>query len=270
MSCGLFQLHRHAARAALTVTALAAVVILIPTAAAHAQSATLRVDSKSSLAWWQMNPHMGHLWATTCPQDPGWVAGSGSTYKASDVEAGRKPPSVAYYIEKKIPLYPRGPVADICSGTAVHGQVQAENLATLKGVRGIISVRAAELTVGIDLRNKFAATVLETDRYPEMRFRIDSLTNVQTGDTIRANAVGTLFIHGVDKPMTVPVKAWREAGGLRVLSTFQVDAHELVETFKLSKWKLGLGIGTNLWKYLHMGVDVVLREELPGGSPSQQ
>lgn len=266
MSCSLPQHQSRGTRAALTVTALAAAVTLIPTAAAHAQSAQLRVDSKSSLAWWQMNPHMGHLWATSCPQDPGWVAGSGSTYKASDVEAGKKPPSVAYYIEKKIPLYPRGPVADVCSPSAVHGMIQAENLATLKGVRGVISVRANELTVGVDLRNKFVATVLETDRYPEMRFRIDSLTKVQLGDTIQANAVGSLYIHGVDKPMTVPVKAWREADGLRVLSTFQVDAHDLVETFKLSRWKLGLGVGTNLWKYLHMGVDVVLREPGKGGA----
>src|SRR5688572_20993386 len=159
MSCSLPQHHGRGTRAALTVTALAAAVTLFPTAAAHAQSAQLRVDSKSSLAWWQMNPHLGHLWATTCPQDPGWVAGSGSNYKHSDVEAGRKPPSVAYYIEKKIPLYPRGAVNDFCSTTAVHGQVQAENLATLKGVKGIISVRAADLTVGTDMRNKFAQTV---------------------------------------------------------------------------------------------------------------
>jgi hypothetical protein len=267
MSCSLLQLHRRAARAAITVTALAAAVILIPTAAAHAQSATLRVDSKSSLAWWQMNPHLGHLWATTCPQDPGWVAGSGANYKHSDVEAGRKPPSVAYYIEKKIPLYPRGEAADICGPTSVHGQIQAENLATLKGVRGVISVRAADLTVGTDLRDKFLETVLESDRYPEMRFRIDSLTNVQTGDTIRANAVGKLYIHGVEAPMTAPVKAWQEAGGLRVVSIFQIEAHEMVDTYKLSKWKLGLGVGTNLWKILHMGVDVVLREGAAAGTP---
>jgi hypothetical protein len=262
----MLQLHRRVTRAALKTTAVAAAVVLIPASVVHAQGVQLRVDSKSSLAWWQMNPHMGHLWATSCPEDPGWVAGSGANYKASDVEAGRKPPSVAYYIEKKIPLFPRGPVADVCSSTAVHGQIQADNLATLKGVKGVISVRAAELKIGTELRNKFAQQVLETDRYPEMRFRIDSLTDVQTGDTIRANAVGTLFIHGVDKPLVAPLKAWREAGGMRVISIFQVDANEMVDTFKLSKWKLGLGVGTNMWKYLHMGVDVVLREGA-GGTP---
>jgi hypothetical protein len=69
--------------------------------------------------------------------------------------------------------------------------------------------------------------------------------------------------------MSAPLKAWQEAGGLRVVSIFQIDAHDMVETFKLSKWKLGLGVGTNLWKYLHMGVDVVLRENA-GGSPAQE
>ena len=33
------------------------------------------VDSKTSLAWWQMSPNLNHLWATTCPGDPSWRPG---------------------------------------------------------------------------------------------------------------------------------------------------------------------------------------------------
>src|SRR5437867_3402788 len=37
----------------------------------------LTVDPKASLAWWQMSPHLNHLWATTCPEEPTWRPGEG-------------------------------------------------------------------------------------------------------------------------------------------------------------------------------------------------
>ena len=55
---------------------LAAALVGLLTAVAGAPAQTAwTVDPKASLAWWQINPHLGHLWATTCPQEPSWKPG---------------------------------------------------------------------------------------------------------------------------------------------------------------------------------------------------
>ena len=47
--------------------------------AAHDAQAQSRwtADKRASLAWWQINPHLNHLWATTCPEEPSWRPGEG-------------------------------------------------------------------------------------------------------------------------------------------------------------------------------------------------
>src|SRR5438132_6545877 len=50
--------------------------LLVVASAASAQTRWV-VDSKASLAWWQINPHLHHLWATTCPGEPSWRPGEG-------------------------------------------------------------------------------------------------------------------------------------------------------------------------------------------------
>ena len=58
-------------------TASAALLCLL-TALASAQAQTRWVvDPKGSLAWWQIEPNMQHLWGTSCPQEPSWRPGEG-------------------------------------------------------------------------------------------------------------------------------------------------------------------------------------------------
>ena len=62
------------------------------------------IDDRSSLAWWQINPHLGDLWGTTCPQESSWHAGrEQDPYK-------RTTTAYAAVLDTVIPLYPR-PVA---------------------------------------------------------------------------------------------------------------------------------------------------------------
>ena len=111
------------------------------------------------------------------------------------------------------------------------------------------------------MRDNYARkAVMQSDHYPDIRFRIDSLTGLQHGDTIRAMAVGQFELRGVSTPTVVPVKAWKEAGGLRVTGKFTIRPTQLIETYKVSQLTLGLGVGTGIWKLLHMGFDVVLRD----------
>src|SRR5882757_8516136 len=57
---------------------VAAVLLCLRTASADAQAETRwTVDPKASLAWWQVSPHLNHLWATTCPGEPSWRPGEG-------------------------------------------------------------------------------------------------------------------------------------------------------------------------------------------------
>src|SRR5712691_2040961 len=57
-------------------TAAALVCLLTALGQAQAQT-TWKVDPKGSLVWWQIDPHMNHLWGTTCPQEPSWRPGEG-------------------------------------------------------------------------------------------------------------------------------------------------------------------------------------------------
>src|SRR5882672_8525183 len=57
-------------------TLLIGCLLLTGPAAAHAQMRWV-VDSRSSLAWWQVSPNLNHLWATTCPGDSSWRPGEG-------------------------------------------------------------------------------------------------------------------------------------------------------------------------------------------------
>ena len=57
---------------------LAAALVAFVTAVAAAPAQThWTIDPKTSIAWWQMSPHLNHLWATTCPADPSWQPGEG-------------------------------------------------------------------------------------------------------------------------------------------------------------------------------------------------
>ena len=61
----------------------------------------------------------------------------------------------------------------------------AADAATLQGVRGSVTLIADSLFTGLAMRDKYARrAVLETVRYPEITFTIDSLVDVQRGDTI--------------------------------------------------------------------------------------
>jgi hypothetical protein len=225
------------------------------------------VEPQSSLAWWQINPHMSHLWATTCPAEPSWRPGEGHTGGWSFADALRMPIDAGISDTINVPLYPRYEARDIC-GDAVRGTVVAPDTATWRGVRGEFVVRANALVTGMRQRDEFAHRILETEKYPDLRFVLDSLTDVRrVGDSLAGTAFGVLTVHGVAQPMRASVTAFSEGGGLRVLAKMRTPARDLVREYGLSTVALGLGIGVRIWQDLFMGVDLLLREE-PGGSPS--
>jgi hypothetical protein len=252
------QRSRRLGQGILVVLALAAGTPLL------AQRAHLVASARESLGWWQLNPHMGHLWGSTCPADPGWRPGEGVTPEGAGalVKALRR--RIGYgttTLDSIVPLYPRRGVRPLCN-EAVTADITAEDLQNFRGVRGVLRVAMRQMYTGTKMRDDFAMKLLQVDAYPTADFRIDSLTNVQRmrGDTVLANAVGAFKWHGVETPKTIPIKVWNEKSGMRVIGQLQMPARDMVEVYKISKVALGLGIGTDIWKLLHLGVDVVLQQ----------
>jgi polyisoprenoid-binding protein YceI len=219
------------------------------------------VDPRYSLGWWQVDPHLQHLWATTCPQEPSWRPGEGRSGGWS-IGAGLRNPAQGYAAisdSGKVPLYPRFEALDICT-EAVTGEITIADTTQWTGIHGKVLVKAEALVTGEDRRDAYARdAVLETTHYPHIIFTIDSVIGVKRqADTLRGTAYGVLELHGVERPLVGPVHAWPEAGGLRVMGRVKVPAQQLVEVFDLSRFALGLGVVTHIWRTIFMGVDIVV------------
>src|SRR5262249_18629341 len=147
------------------------------------------VDPKSSLAWWQVQPHLGHLWATTCPEEPSWFTGhthsDGYRYDVKMDPMHGRVSNEAQMAKTPVPVY-RGRHAKALCTQAVKGEISVADTSRWRGVRGLIVVRAEALVTGFNPRDDFARKrVLQTDQYPDVRFAIDSLTEVKSaGDTL--------------------------------------------------------------------------------------
>jgi hypothetical protein len=224
------------------------------------------IDPKSSLAWWQIVPHLGHLWASTCPQDPSWLPGQGRSWGAGGFDVAQATQFTEDSSKVPIPLFPRYRVRSVCA-EAVHGELVAPDSVTWKGAHGKVVVDAAALTQANVLRDAFAHhVVLDVDEHPQIILTIDSVVKVMPAggpsrDTVHAVAVGTLSLHGVDTPLRLPVVAWHDGGGLRVEGRWYILPSELTNTYRVAKQALTLGVATRIWKELWLGADLVMRPE---------
>jgi len=218
---------------------------------------TYTVDAASSLAWWQVEPNLQHLWATTCPADPSWLPGEGRS-PGPGMDQRQLQPSQDDTVH--IPLFVRIRARPVCA-EAVHGQLIAPDSLGWGGAHGRISVLAAALVTGQKERDAFAAShVLEVTKYPDITFLIDSVVGVTyRGDTLSATAVGILELHGTDTPLAIPVVAWPEAGGLRVRGRWFMTGDQLWKDYDISKEAMALGVGMGIWRRLWLGVDLLLR-----------
>jgi hypothetical protein len=236
-----------------------AAVLFLSAKPVTAQNARYSAHPRASLAWWQVDPHFGHLWATTCPADPTWQPGEGRSpqyyidylRRPEIKESGRE--------DRRIPLYPRKRIRHVCR-PAIAAVVELRDTADLASlVSAQVSVLADSLVTGLDMRDTYARRrVLETKQYPAIRFAVDSLTSIVPGDTLKATAVGTFEVHGVRVPMTSPIKVWREGGGIRVQSHFSFPAKDLISVYNMSPLALGMGVRMMEWNELHVGVDMLL------------
>jgi hypothetical protein len=245
-------------RSASCLMVLLAALVTGRTLAAQSPAPRWVIDPTSSLVWWQMTPHLGHLWATTCPDDPSWQAGEGRTIESIG-HIMRIKTAYAAHDDSRIPLYPRKEVQAVCA-PSVTGELEARDTTRWDGARAHVTVRPQHLITGQRIRDDFARNrIFEVEKFPEIRFEVDSIVAVTPGDTTTAKAVGTFELRGVRTPMVVPVTVSRDANALRVRGHFEMPADDLIKRYKVSQWALGLSVGQRIWRTLHMGFDLVLR-----------
>jgi polyisoprenoid-binding protein YceI len=240
-------------------TALLGCLMLAGPAAAHGQ-ARWTVDAKSSLAWWQMSPNLNHLWGTTCPGDSSWRPGEGRS-SGWYINPKLKLPSYGYANVDdtvRVPLFPRTRVYPSCI-EAVRGEVVAPDTVHWRGTLGTVMVKGENFVTGESMRDLLMHQVMQTQQFPDIVFSLDSLSELTLrGDTLHGKAIGVLTFRDNKKPTVAVVKAFRDAGGMRVLAKWRVPAHDLLEmTPKLHY--LGLGVNTNIWHDFFMGADIVFR-----------
>ena len=236
-------------------SALVGALFLAPAAQAQTR---WKVDAASSLAWWQVNPNLNHLWATTCPGEPSWRPGEGRSsgwsinVRDRNNNFGNDLDSLG---SNRVPLYPRHRVRHLCV-EAVRGDVAADTI-HWRSARGTIAVRSDALVTGEAMRDNIMHRVLGPA--PEILFRLDSAIDmVRHGDTLTGSAVGVLTVRGIDRPITAMVKAFPDSGNLRVLAKWRLPAKDL-EVLTPNITLMSLGVATGIWKDLYMGVDLVLR-----------
>jgi len=239
--------------------------LLAPVSAAPAQT-RWSIDTKASLAWWQVSPHLNHLWATTCPQEPTWRPGE-SRSSGWNVDPNLRSPIGTGHVPDTVhvPFYPRFRVRSVCT-EAVQGEVILPDTVKWRGAHGEVTVRSDALITGVQMRDATMHQILEASRYPEIRFTLDSLVGMTRHlDTLRGSAVGTLTVRGVSKPTTAVMKVYPVGGALRVLVKWHIPApelHELTPAINL----FGLGVNTKIWKDFFMGADLVFRPEATGAN----
>lgn len=230
---------------------------------AESQEIRFSIEPATSLAWYQIDPHYSHLWGTTCPADPNWQAGEGRTPGAAANYGWRKEAKASGRKDSRIPLYPRRRVFPVCR-TAVRGGFITADTVQWSGVRGELTILPDSLETGLEMRTLYLRRVIfETAKHPTIRFVMDSLGSVQTGDTLTATAFGTLEMHGAHRAIASPVKVWRVPGGLRAQTSFPLPAEDLTDAYHMSKAALAMGTSLGRWDTVYMGVDIILRKSEP-------
>src|SRR5688500_3987034 len=119
----------------MVVAAATVALVAQPGAAQQTPPASsLKLDTQRSLVWWQIDPHYGHLWASSCPKDPSWQPGEGHSAGYYMNYAARPKISTGRQNEVRVPLFPRRTVRPNCRN-AVSGsfRVDSNNWGAIKG-----------------------------------------------------------------------------------------------------------------------------------------
>lgn len=234
-------------------------LLLAGLASAHAQSRWV-ADPKMSLAWWQMSPHLGHLWATTCPGDSSWRPGEGRSSGWTINKNLKMPGSGDAGVDDTVhvPLFPRMKVYASCHD-AVKGEVVSPDTVNWRGTLATIQVTSEAFITGSTMRDLLMHQIMQTGQFPTIFFELDSLIDLhRQGDTLIGKAVGQLTFRDKKFPIVSAVKSYPDGGGMRVAGRWRFPANRLKEMAPKLEY-VGLGVNTNVWHDFFMGYDIIFR-----------
>lgn len=98
--------------------------------------------------------------------------------------------------------------------TTVTGKLLGAN--SLTGVHGWVEAATKTLSTNNDHRDRDMASSLESDKYPTMRFDLDSVIAGEVqGDSTAVTLLGRFTLHGQARPVTLPGWVWTGARGAR-------------------------------------------------------
>ncbi len=122
----------------------------------------------------------------------------------------------------------------------------------LASVRGVVEARTATLSTHNGHRDRDMAKSLEIDKYPTMRFDLDSVSPGTTeGDSTAVTLYGTFTIHGTTRPATVEGWTWRTGGMVRFRGRTPMD----VKDYGIGGLKKMLGI-LSMNEHIEVRIDV--------------
>lgn len=102
-----------------------------------------------------------------------------------------------------------------------HGEMRGT---ALPSVRGFVEAASASLSTDNSLRDHDMRNTLEVEKYPTIRFDLDSVAVISEGaDSSRVELLGRMSIHGVTKHIRIPAVVRRQAGHVRVTGSFDLQ-----------------------------------------------
>jgi polyisoprenoid-binding protein YceI len=136
--------------------------------------------------------------------------------------------------------------------SSVTGEVKGGD--GLDAVRGWVEAPVATLKTGNDRRDRDLNKSMESDKYPTMRFDLDSVTAGGTGDSLPATLKGRLTIHGVERAVELPASVVLGADNVRVHSDFPLN----LKDYKIGGLTKLMGM-LRMYEDIKVHVDVTFR-----------
>lgn len=99
----------------------------------------------------------------------------------------------------------------------VRGWVKVADLTEPKGAEAYAEIEVKSLRTGIGRRDRDMMRYLEAEKYPKITFLLKEVhESARQGEAFRVVLQGDLTLHGVTRPLSIPVEASPSEGTLRV------------------------------------------------------
>jgi polyisoprenoid-binding protein YceI len=141
-----------------------------------------------------------------------------------EVAAGQRPIPNGAVAEGQLSFDGRATAGDF-TGTTATLSGELLGAADLAGVRGWVEAPVSTLKTGNNRRDRDLNKSMESDKYPVLRFELDSVAaaGVGTPDSLPATLKGRFILHGVSREAAVPSILSFLPGGVRVRASVPLN-----------------------------------------------